>query len=105
MSKPLWESHMEAAGIEVTDEHRKVVAQMNTAGMINSGYVLTCALTARGLSESKAVAESRKLYASFKRAAKTVRKFSRACRAIQSNHQGKRKRGTRNPYGPQWGGR
>ena len=98
MSQPLWESDFHLAGGVVTDEIREKVYQIaRTSSFSQShvGEVLVSVFTA-----GRAERISRDL----KRAAEALRKFGDACRAIQLNHQGKRKQGMRNSYGTKWGG-
>lgn len=77
---------------------------MATAGMPNAGDALASVLMGRGLTACQAEKASREFGESFRQAMKAVQKLTKACRAIQSNHQGKRKQGMRNSYGTKWGG-
>ncbi len=88
MSKSLFESHFEAFGFRVADEIRRKVYSILTGNEIS--------LTEAAL---------REMGEAGKRGAKAGRGLAETCRAIQSNHQGKRKQGMRNSYGTKWGGK
>ncbi len=59
--EPSWEECMESAGIAVTDAHRRVVAQLESTGFPDIGYLLTVVLRSPTLSVADAAEGIRKL--------------------------------------------